>query len=298
MQFWRKKMETEEQVEVQGDFAEINQEVPEQGEQPDVTLKVEERARLQGWVPKDEFRGDVERHISAQEFVDRADHMMPILKSVNQKYEGTIKEQGEQLDTMRKTMDNMVRIQEKYSDDKYKEQITDITNKQREAVENSDVDEYDKLEAKKGEIKPPTAVEEPPAEPEPENKMHPEVERWVSENEWFKKDEELQKYALYLGNTMADEKHDLATPGNEYEFGQEVKRRVMKAYPDKFKNPARNESDFDEPDVRGGAETHNTKTKGWNDLPNEAQAQFKKILSDIPNYTKEQYITDYFEEGV
>ena len=49
--------------------------------------EVENRAKIQGWVPKEEFRGDSERWIPADEFVKRADHMMPILKSVNRKLE-------------------------------------------------------------------------------------------------------------------------------------------------------------------------------------------------------------------
>src|SRR5512147_2247315 len=88
-------------------------------EAPKVDPKVEERARIQGWVPKEEFRGDETRWISADEFVKRADHMMPILKSVNRKLENQVVETNRKLAETKELVEKMVKINSKYIDDSY-----------------------------------------------------------------------------------------------------------------------------------------------------------------------------------
>lgn len=47
-------------------------------------LSFESEARTMGWVPQEEFRGDPERHIPAQEFVERGRDSIPLLRA-NQK---------------------------------------------------------------------------------------------------------------------------------------------------------------------------------------------------------------------
>ena len=53
---------------------------------------------------------------------------------------------------------------------------------------------------------------------------------------------------------------------------------------------------MDESNLRGG-ENQNTSSgkKTWNDLPPEAKHQCTNLLAQIPGYTKEKYLKDYFE---
>jgi len=286
-------MEAEqEHVEIQGNFAEINAtEEPEQGEQPQIDLQVEERARLQGWVSQEEFRGDKERHITAQEFVERADHMMPILKCVNRKLETKLTERDKQLDETQKTLERVVSMQEKAIQDAYKQKKTEIEDKKIEAVENADTELYTKLDKQEKDLEAPPAKEEPPAQ-----KTIPEgASKWVEENKaWFGVDKELTSLARFVGKELEDEGHPLNVPGKEYEFGLEVSKRLETMRPDKFSNQNQNNSEFDAGNV-GGSGEQQTGKKGWGDLPQAAQQQCKVYEQNIPGFTRETYVKDYFE---
>jgi hypothetical protein len=74
-------------------------------------IEIEGRAKMQGWVPKDEFKGDPTKWINADEFVKRADHMMPILKSVNKKLEGQVVDLNRKLSQTQDMVQKMVKIQ-------------------------------------------------------------------------------------------------------------------------------------------------------------------------------------------
>ncbi|HWV47463.1 MAG TPA: hypothetical protein VN039_15820, partial [Nitrospira sp.] len=43
-----------------------------------------------GWVPQEEFRGDASRWISAEAFVERGEHIMPILKANNERLQSEV----------------------------------------------------------------------------------------------------------------------------------------------------------------------------------------------------------------
>src|ERR1035437_4183631 len=49
------------------------------------TGSIEVEARDMGWVPKDEFRGDESKWVSAEQFVDHGRHVMPILRKNNER---------------------------------------------------------------------------------------------------------------------------------------------------------------------------------------------------------------------
>ncbi|MDE2106523.1 MAG: hypothetical protein KGL39_55425, partial [Patescibacteria group bacterium] len=51
---------------------------------------VEERAGAMGWVPQEKFRGDPEKWVDAETFVQRGEQVMPILKHNNEKLQAEI----------------------------------------------------------------------------------------------------------------------------------------------------------------------------------------------------------------
>lgn len=272
----------------------IEGKVEETVEAPKADPAVEQRARIQGWVPKEEFRGDEARWIPADEFVKRADHMMPILKSVNRKLEGQVSEMSRKLAETQDLMGKMVKINEKYSDSLYEQQVGDLKTKKRQAAQEGNWELYDRLEQQEGKLSRPEKVEVKPSEPSPG--IHPDIAKWQEENStWFGKDPELTEYAQFVGEQLKNNKSPLATPGNEYAFCQEVKRRIQATFPSKFQNPNRNRSMIDESDTRGSDTFTGNGKKTWNDLPDDAKRQCNKLMTEIKEYTKEKYLKDYFE---
>ena len=97
-----------------------------------------------------------------------------------------------------------------------------------------------------------------------------------------------------MGEVLAKMEDPLAVAGKEYEFGEKIKSRIQALYPEKFSNPNRQNSEFDEGSTGGGG-NQQTGKKGWSDLPQDAQQQCKSNIENIPGYTREKYIKDYFE---
>ena len=53
-------------------------------------VTTEQRASQLGWKPQEQFQGDPDKWISAEEFLDRADHVMPILRENNRKLQSEL----------------------------------------------------------------------------------------------------------------------------------------------------------------------------------------------------------------
>lgn len=264
-------------------------EVEKPVEEPVPDPKIEERARIQGWVPKEEFRGDKERWITAKEFTDRADTIMPILKATNKKLESQIGTLESALEEQKKITKKVVEIQGKYSKDFYDSKIEELNIQKRQAVVAGDTELYDRLEKQREGIKKPDDITIPD-----ESKVAdlPEVVKWKGENaHWYGKDPELTEFADIISDRIGKKGHSYSP----YEFCEAVKEKVKTMFPDKF-GVTKQSSGVDEPNTRG-TDTKHKAGKSWNDLPNEAKQQCTRMLQEIPRFTKEQYIKDYFGEA-
>lgn len=68
-------------------------------EEPDgEELSIEERARAQGWVPKEEFKGDQARWRPAEEFVKRGEEIASFRPEVVRKLEAKVAGLERQID--------------------------------------------------------------------------------------------------------------------------------------------------------------------------------------------------------
>ena len=64
-------------------------------------VNVEQEARTLGWVPQEEFKGDPNRWVDADTFVERGHTVMPILRKNNERLETLVKQQAEELNKMK-----------------------------------------------------------------------------------------------------------------------------------------------------------------------------------------------------
>ena len=53
-------------------------------------VPIEQRAKDMGWAPREEWRGDPERWIDAEQFVHRGEEILPILRSTNRKLQDEV----------------------------------------------------------------------------------------------------------------------------------------------------------------------------------------------------------------
>lgn len=64
---------------------------------------VEEKARSQGWRPKEEFNGDETKFVDAETFVRRGEEVLPFVKANNRKLQETVESQATRLEQLERT---------------------------------------------------------------------------------------------------------------------------------------------------------------------------------------------------
>jgi hypothetical protein len=251
----------------------------------------EKRARAMGWVPKEDFRGDEDRWVDSDTFLDRGENIMPILKERLTKFEQNNTALTDKLDKATKQLETFVTHHKQTYKRAYDNAFRDLDAKQREAVSAADTDAYDQLQQEKEdlqkEVEDMREQQAPAAAPE-----SPAYGRWLDENSWYKTDTDRQLFVDALGaNLQANQ-----TYKTDEEFYAELTRRTKEAFPGRFENvqqvkPAAVEGGG------GGVDADLTGAgKKWADVPPEAKEIYLENFSDIPNFGKEEYAKDYWEQ--
>jgi hypothetical protein len=252
-----------------------DEEVVGLGEQKEVVVPnpSEEKARTQGWVPKEEFRGDPEKWVDAQTFVERGEKIIPILKERN---DHLFKEVKEVKDSVKEIKEFYAKSEERA----YQKALRELEQRKLEAVENADVESYRAAESERAELeKSKPVVTAQPQEP-------PEMAAFRGNNSWYGTDPEMTTEADALGAAYINQ-------GIPYgQMLERVANRIKKLYPEKFTNPRRENS----PTV----ETVNAETglpkkaaaKSFENLPEDAKKQCNKWVTQ-GLLTKEDYVRDY-----
>jgi len=249
-----------------------------------------DRAALYGWVPKENFKGDLQKWISADVFVKRAEEILPIAKSMNRKLEVDLTSTKAELAELRKTMKAIIKTHEKISQSALDSAMRQLKKEQAEAVSEGDIAKWQSIDEKREELykQRPEEVKFEETSVAGEN---PVVAQWKRENAWYNTDPELGTYADSMATFVSTR-----TPGlPPEEFLQRVKDEVRKRFPKKFGNPKRsNPPSVDRTELSGGDIGSGSK-KTYNDLPSDAKEACNELVRQKV-LTKEQYVKTYFEE--
>ena len=245
---------------------------------------IEDRAKRMGWVSEENFKGDKERWIGAEKFVERGENELPIMRERMRKMDGTIVGLNSTISGMKDTFGKFQEHQVGVSKRAYDKAMKDITKRQREAVEKGDTGSFDDAEKEKEDLV--LEVSDAPAGNAPAGNQvaADEFNQWVAGNEWFN-EPDLQKYASTMSVYIQDQ-----TGLAGVKLYDEVKKEVELRFPDRFKNKRRSEptavvGDGEAP-VKPGKQT-------FSNLPKDAQESCNQFIKEIPGYTKEQYLKDY-----
>lgn len=262
----------------------------------------EEEARLSGWVPKEEFHGDESEWVDAETFVRRGKEINPILRKNNERLMAELKKRDKELAEVRGTLKEFGEHYKKLTETAYKRAQDEIKAQIRQARQTGDWELLDSLEenldALKEEsqnIKVPGVKEREKEEPQGEINLEAEkiLQGWVKDNQWYAKSPALQATADGLAIQLARQRPDLV---GTREFLDKVAYAVKKIHPNAFKNPNREAGS-----PAGGSSSTNSGArpsgkKTYSDLPPDAKAACDRFCKDIPGYTKEKYVSEYFGE--
>lgn len=169
-------------------------------------VSAEQRASQLGWKPQDQFQGDPAKWVPAEEFLDRADHVMPILRENNRRLQGELESERkarEKLETalgeMRDSVEAMKEYQTKETERAVKQARDALLGQLRQAKSDGDVDLEVRLTSELSQVdadlraaevakaeeareKKAAGEKQPPAQ---KAELDPSFLRWQGRNEWY-----------------------------------------------------------------------------------------------------------------
>lgn len=196
------------------------------GREPEAT-DYEGTAREKGWRPKEEYEGDPDGWVGAEEFVKR----QPLFDK--------IKGQAKKLKELEKTVEALAKHYQTNITQAKERAISDLKAERREAIELGDADRVEQIDAR---ITHVTAMPDPVA---PAPVLAPEIEQFIEDQkDWFNKDEDMTAFAVSYNESYL-KRH----PNELGKSLDETMKAVRKAFPDKFTNQKRQAP----PPVEGGS---------------------------------------------
>ena len=257
----------------------------------------EDMARAIGWRPKEEWKGHPDKWLSAEEYLEKGNTLLPIMKADREKLFKKVNELEGKLNAWN---DHHTKDRKRVAERAYKKALTDLKAQQLQAVEEGDRDAYLKLEDQREEIEKDykEGTEEPAAEPEAKDggdkpktaeNEHPEFQAWRDNNRWYDDKPLLKAYADANIERIAQQTG--LAPGPK--LWDAVKADVARYDPTAFSNPRRTEPSS----VEGGDNTNVTGPSGKKtlaDVPHDIRAEHDRMVR--AGMSSQQWIDEFFGE--
>lgn len=240
---------------------------------------IEDRARALGWVPQEEFRGDVEKWRSAEEFLQRGEEVMPILRANNRKLESELarlaaenKRLSQLYGASQEAITEIQQFHEANLKDSLARQKAELTAALREARADGDVVREVEIQDQIAELRQPKPKPEPKPAPVEEPAVHPDFAGWQADNPWFGKDTRKTQLAMGIAQQL---RSDPEFDGLE---GRAFYDKVSELMTERSAGPGKVASGR----PTGGAARGSG--KGYSDLPAEARdacdKQARKLVGE------------------
>jgi len=224
--------------------------------------ELEEKALKMGWTPKDEFKGDPAKWRPADEFVERGENMLPIVKA-------QVKRQANEIAELKDAIRQFGEYHTKTEQRAYQQAMQDLKEQRAQAIATGDGAAFDRVDDQIEKLRDEVKSKE--IKPAPHPADDPVFKEWESRNAWSK-DPEMQKWAYSYGKHLIE--------AGEAELGDDVLEKVAKAarskFPDKFENKRRETA----PSVESGVPAQRRGGKGYSDLPAEAKAACDRMAKN------------------
>lgn len=216
-------------------MAEMNVDLQDQEELPkDADKKeeqeasdIEQRAREQGWRPKEEFEGDKSRWVSAETFIAKGE-LIDRIESI-----------GKELKNTKKAMAMLQDHHKQVKEAEFTRAVNFLKQQKKQAYESGDIDKIIDIDEQIATVKETqtkqTEILQKQSGDSEEGATHPEFTTWVSENRWYNNDGEMRELADSIGIAHAKSNPN-KTPQEVLEY---VAKKIRATYPEKFTNQNR-----------------------------------------------------------
>ncbi len=285
----------------------------------DIALKSEASAEIQtkaqqmGWIPPDRYKGNPERFTDAQEYLDRGEQVLPIVRASNKRLEQELQTQRAETEALKASLaaasTAIEEIQERHSVETVKAVEAarrDLQTRLKEASEAGDHAAIAEITGLMVDLK--AVADEPKVEKKEEKAVLPaalseedaaELRAWNLENPWYGTDR--RKTALALG--IAQELREAGSKLKGRLFYDKIVEELNETLGTKRESTPKVEGARGSGDGGGGGGTRGP--KAYSALPPEAKAACD---ADIPRFVgkdkkyktaaewQKRYADIYFED--
>lgn len=250
-------------------------------------MDLEQEARTLGWVPQEEFKGNPERWVDAETFVERGKTVMPILKANNRRLEQEVERlhsETQKLQNLFAASQEAIGELQKVHSEATKAAVEkakqNLLASLKQAKEEGDVelevrltDELTDLkaaqkEAAKTPVQPAPVQQQQPA-------LHPDFAAWQEENKWFGTDERKTMRAMGIAQELR------ADPENDGLVGRKFFERIVEVMEERTNGPRMSKVGGTRPT---GTNNGGSTDRSFNSLPPDAREacdrQGKKLVGE------------------
>jgi len=253
------------------------------------TLDYEKLAGDIGWVPKEKFRGDPEKHIDAETYYKKGEFVLPLVKKQRDEFKAHAEKSDKTIAELKSAMADFQKFTEAAAERKVtdlKSEIATLKDARAEAVASGDkeafrqaekaIDERTEALANAKEVK--KEAKEAPAD----KTGDPEFEAWVAENDWYKSDAKRRRLANAIGLDLTADNPDLKGRALFKAVSEEMERIEAEKSGTERAGPQRG----------GKASGTNSKSKTFDNLLPEYKQAFNRFEKNGIKMTKEQYMAN------
>lgn len=235
----------------------------------DNAIDYEGEASEMGWTPKEKFRGNPEKWIDAQTFVENAEKSLPLAKAMNKKLQSELRE-------VKQSIDEFKNYAERDKANAVRAAIAESERKRLIAVEAGDTVAFKKHEEDKKLLEAQM--------PNVQDAGQIEFNGWLKNNEWAK-DPEAAALASAIATRLQGD------GGTVLETLEKTKQQMQKKYPQFFPELI-NENRRNSADVGSSSKPVKKGEKSYAALSSEAKAECDRQVKYL-GIKREDWVKNY-----
>jgi hypothetical protein len=180
-------------------------------------MDIEQEAKALGWLPKEQFRGDLAKWTDAETFVSRGKEIMPILRKNNERLVGEIGAVKQELTAVQtalaeatEALAEFKKYNEETSKRAYEKAVRDLRAQKADAIKEGDGEKVVEIEAALDDLDAQRRSPSPSPLPAPKpaaataapapTAVHPDFAAWEADNKVWLAEPEKQAYAQSISS--------------------------------------------------------------------------------------------------